>query len=353
MDFLKVYKGKRVLITGHTGFKGGWLSVWLKQYGADVIGYALDPKYSEGVFSMTKISNDIKDYRGDIRDSKQLLKVFEKEQPEIVFHLAAQPLVFEGYENPIETFDVNIMGTVNVLNAIGNTKTVKAGVMITSDKCYENREWIWGYRENEPMGGHDPYSASKGATELVINSWRRSFFNKNDSPLIASARAGNVIGGGDWSEYRLVPDILKALISNKPIELRKPNATRPWQHVLEPLSGYLKLGALLLEGKAQYAEGWNFGPNVNEIYSVQKLVETMIKMSGKGTWINHTDEIEHREANLLILDITKSMQELNWTPTLTFNERIRLTLDWYLNFKKEDAKDLTQQQIYYFESKWK
>lgn len=353
MDFLNVFKGKKVLITGHTGFKGGWLSLWLNHIGADIAGYALDPKYPDGIFTLSGISMDIRDYRDDIRDLNLLKKVFHDVQPEVVFHLAAQPLVLESYKNPVETFNVNIMGTVNVLEAIRSTSSVKAAVMITTDKCYENREWVWGYREDEPMGGHDPYSASKGAAELVISSWRRSFFNKNDAPLIASARAGNVIGGGDWCENRLVPDIIRALLSNSPIELRNPNATRPWQHVLEPLSGYLKLGALLLEGNSQYAEGWNFGPFVHEVQSVKTVVETMLKMTGKGTWIDRSEGIKQHEANLLILDITKAIQRLKWMPTLTFDENIRLTLDWYLNYKIKDVRELSLQQIKYFESKWK
>jgi CDP-glucose 4,6-dehydratase len=353
MESLKVFKGKKVLITGHTGFKGGWLSLWLNYLGADVAGYALDPKYPDGIFTLSGISKDIRDYRGDVRDLKYLKKVFGEVQPEVVFHLAAQPLVLESYKNPVETFDVNIMGTVNVLEAIRNTSSVKAGVMITTDKCYENREWIWGYREDEPMGGHDPYSASKGAAELVISSWRRSFFSKNEAPLIASARAGNVIGGGDWCENRLVPDIIRALLSNSPIELRNPDATRPWQHVLEPLSGYLKLGALLVEGNTRYAEGWNFGPYVHEVHSVRKVVETMLKMAGKGTWIDRSEGVKQHEANLLILDITKAIQKLKWMPTLSFGENIRLTLEWYMNYKSQDVRALSLQQIKYFESKWK
>jgi len=353
MEFLSVFNGKKVLITGHTGFKGGWLSLWLSHLGADVAGYALDPKYPDGIFILSGISKDIRDYRGDIRDLNHVKKVFDEVQPDIVFHLAAQPLVLESYKNPVETFDVNIMGTVNVLEAIRNTSSVKAGVMITTDKCYENHEWIWGYREDEPMGGHDPYSASKGAAELVISSWRRSFFNKNEAPLIASARAGNVIGGGDWCENRLVPDIIRALLSDSPIELRNPDATRPWQHVLEPLSGYLKLGALLLEGNTPYAEGWNFGPFVHEGHSVRKVVETMLKMAGIGTWIDRSEGVKQHEANLLILDITKAIQKLKWMPTLSFSENIRLTLEWYLNYKRQDVRDLSLQQIKYFESKWK
>jgi CDP-glucose 4,6-dehydratase len=353
MESLKVFKGKKVLITGHTGFKGGWLTLWLNHLGADVAGYALDPKYPDGIFTLSGISKDIRDYRGDVRDLDHLKKVFDDVQPEVVFHLAAQPLVLESYKNPVETFDVNIMGTVNVLEAIRNTSSVKAGVMITTDKCYENREWIWGYREDEPMGGHDPYSASKGAAELVISSWRRSFFSKNEAPLIASARAGNVIGGGDWCENRLVPDIIRALLSDSPIELRNPDATRPWQHVLEPLSGYLKLGALLLERNTRYAEGWNFGPYVQEVHSVRKVVETMLKMAGKGTWIDRSEGIKKHEAILLMLDITKAIQKLKWMPTLSFTENIRLTLEWYMNYKRQDVRALSLQQIKYFESKWK
>lgn len=247
------YQNKKALLTGHTGFKGSWLAIWLNEMGADVVGYALEPKTERDNFVVTGLWDKIKDIRGDIRDKEKVMEVFTREQPEIVFHLAAQPLVFISYENPLETFESNILGTANILEAIRQTDSVHTGVMITSDKCYENREQIWGYRENDRLGGHDPYSASKGSAELVINTYRKSFLHQSGK-AIASARAGNVIGSGDCSDYRLIPDIVKAIEANQTIELRNPRATRPWQHVLQPLNGYLQLGAKLMKEPESYAE---------------------------------------------------------------------------------------------------
>ena len=353
MGFLNTYKGRKVLVTGHTGFKGGWLSLWLHHIGADVTGYSLDPEHPEGIFVLSDIGKKIKDYRGDIRDLNRLAEVFTNEKPEIVFHLAAQPLVLDSYNNPIETFETNIMGTANVLKAITDSSTVKAAIMITTDKCYENREQIWGYRENDAMGGHDPYSASKGAAELIISSWRRSFCNKKNSPLIASARAGNVIGGGDWCKNRLVPDIMRAILNNKDIEIRNPSATRPWQHVLEPLGGYLILGAALYEGHSEFASGWNFGPYPNEIYSVRRLLEKILEISGRGAWIDKSDVEKKHEANILTLDITKANIKLKWKPILTINETIEMTLEWYLKFKDESVEALSLKQIEFYKEVWK
>ena len=346
------YKNKTILITGHTGFKGTWLTIWLEMLGARVIGYALDPLHPEGVFQSSGIKESITDYRGDIRDLKKLLKVFRKEQPEIIFHLAAQALVLEGYNNPVETFEVNIQGTVNVLEAIRQTPSVKAAVMITTDKCYENMEWIWGYRENDKMGGHDPYSASKGAAELVISSYRRSFFQNNGNVGIASARAGNVIGGGDWAENRLVPDIIKAIISGKEVEVRNPNATRPWQHVLEPLTGYMQLGLALLNNPSRFAEGWNFGPYPHTVYPVKRVVERIIKYAGIGVMKDISNQGKPHEANLLLLDISKAIQKLDWKPVLSFDECINLTVDWYLNAKKAGALEFTRNQIITYRNLW-
>jgi CDP-glucose 4,6-dehydratase len=349
--FNSAYKNKKVLITGHTGFKGSWLALWLNELGADVVGYALDPKTDKDNFVVTGLANKIKDIRADIRDKEKLFEVFKEEKPEIVFHLAAQPLVLESYEHPLETYDTNIMGTANVLEAIRQTDSVHTGIMITSDKCYENREMIWGYRENDPMGGHDPYSASKGSAELVINSYRKSFL-QNHKKSIASARAGNVIGGGDWSDYRLIPDFIRAIEAEQPIEIRNPQATRPWQHVLEPLSGYLLLGAKMTENPDTYDEAWNFGPYSNKNYPVKDVVEKMIKKLERGSWKNISKTNQHHEANLLTLDITKALTKLGWKPVLNFDETIDMTIDWYKNYStNEDMYEFCKNQIDKYQNK--
>jgi CDP-glucose 4,6-dehydratase len=342
---LSNYKNKKVLLTGHTGFKGSWLALWLNELDAEVVGYALDPKTDKDNFVVTGLANKIKDIRADIRDKEKLFEVFKEEKPEIVFHLAAQPLVLESYEHPLETFDTNIMGTANVLEAIRQTDSVHTGIMITSDKCYENREMIWGYRENDPMGGHDPYSASKGSAELVINSYRKSFL-QNHKKSIASARAGNVIGGGDWSDYRLIPDFIRAIEAEQPIEIRNPQATRPWQHVLEPLSGYLLLGAKMTENPDTYDEAWNFGPYSNKNYPVKDVVGKMIKKLERGSLKNISKTNQHHEANLLTLDITKALTKLGWKPVLNFDETIDMTIDWYKNYSTHlDMYEFCKNQI--------
>ncbi len=351
MDFLNVYKNKRVFITGHTGFKGGWLSVWLNMLGADVFGYALDPMEDDGIFIASGIGNFINDTRADIRDRKKLNEIFSEFRPEIVFHLAAQALVLDSYENPLETFEINTQGTANVLEAIRQTTSVKAAVMITTDKCYENREWQWGYRENEAMGGHDPYSASKGAAELIIASYRRSFFDGKAD--IASARAGNVIGGGDWAKHRLVPDIFRSINDDHLIEIRNPNATRPWQYVLEPLGGYLLLGARLLEDSERYTGAWNFGPLMQDVYSVMQVVEKIIDVAKKGKSKDTSIPGQLHEANLLMLDISKAMHQLKWKPVLNFDDTIRLTTEWYMSYKQKDVLELTQNQIIHYQERWK
>ncbi|MFW5781528.1 MAG: CDP-glucose 4,6-dehydratase [Bacteroidota bacterium] len=349
--FKSSYRDKKVLLTGHTGFKGSWLAIWLNELGADVVGYALDPKNEKDNFLVTGLSDKIKDIRANIRDKEKLMQVFREEKPEIVFHLAAQPLVLESYANPLDTFDTNIMGTANVLEAIRQTDSVHTGIMITSDKCYENKEQIWGYRERDPMGGHDPYSASKGAAELVIQSYRKSFGEK-EKKAIASARAGNVIGGGDWSDYRLIPDIIKAIQSGRTIELRNPSATRPWQHVLEPLAGYLMLGAKMMGEPEKYAEAWNFGPYPNDIYPVKEVVDKMIKKLNKGQWKDISNPNQLHEANLLTLDITKALTKLNWKPVLSFDETIDLTIDWYKNYSTHpDMYEFCKNQIKEYQHK--
>lgn len=351
-DLKKVYKGKKVLITGHTGFKGAWLSIWLNKLGADVYGYALDPISKDGIFLATGIGEKITDLRGDIRDYAKLKSSINDIKPEIVFHLAAQPLVIESYQNPLETFDINTQGTANVLEALRTSDFIKAAVLITTDKCYENKERKLGYKEDEPMGGHDPYSASKGAAELIIASYRKSFFSGKNKTAIASARAGNVIGGGDWADNRLVPDLFNAIEKNKTIEIRNPIAVRPWQHVLEPLGGYLLLGARILKEPEKFAEAWNFGPHMHEVYTVKDVVEKIIFFAQKGEWKDTSDPNQLHEAQLLMLDISKAKEFLKWEPILNFDETIQYTTEWYINANHADPLKLTNTQIEKFEEKW-
>ncbi|MDP0506660.1 MAG: CDP-glucose 4,6-dehydratase [Fusobacterium sp. JB019] len=348
-NFKNIYKGKRVLVTGHTGFKGSWLSIWLNELGAKVIGYALDPYSEKDNFVLSKISDKIIDIRGDVRDKKHLNKVFNEYKPEIVFHLAAQPLVRLSYNIPVETYEVNVMGTINILEEIRKCEETKVGIMITTDKCYDNKEQIWGYRENEAFGGYDPYSSSKGACEIAISSWRNSFMNPKDynnhKKSIASVRAGNVIGGGDWAKDRIIPDCIRAIEEKKDIEIRSPKAIRPWEHVLEPLSGYLLLGQKMLEDPIKYCEGWNFGPTLDSIVNVWEIGEKIIKYYGQGNLKDISDKKNVHEANLLLLDITKSRFKLNWKPTLTIDDSIRLTVDWYKNYKENNIYDFCIKQI--------
>jgi CDP-glucose 4,6-dehydratase len=347
------------LITGHTGFKGSWLAIWLKELGADVIGYSLDPPSEPSLFEATKLREKITHIHGDIRDLDRLMETFEKYQPEFVFHLAAQPLVRRSYEEPKLTFDTNVGGTVNVFEAVRKTSSVKVLVNITSDKCYENREWVWGYRENDPMGGHDPYSASKGCAELVFSAYLKSFFSPNAAqsrPIgAASARAGNVIGGGDWGADRLVPDCIRALSSKQPIGIRNPNAIRPWQHVLEPLGGYLLLGAALWQNPQKYSDAWNFGPEDSSHLTVAEMAERLIKYWGKGSWNDLSDPQSLHEANLLKLNCDKAHAYLHWHSVLTIDECLQMTADWYKEFYSEpQTKDMHQfclEQIRKYEEK--
>jgi CDP-glucose 4,6-dehydratase len=327
--FNGVYKSKKVLLTGDTGFKGSWLSIWLKEMGAEVYGYALPPKKERDNFVSSKLSRIIHHEDGDIRDQKHLLKYFKSVLPDIAFHLAAQPLVVDSYKDPHYTFETNVMGTVNFFEAVRNTPSVKAAINITSDKCYQNNEWIWGYRENDPMGGKDPYSASKGASEIVTNSYFHSFFSKENTCSIASARAGNVIGGGDWSDFRIIPDFFRALEKGEILQLRYPNATRPWQHVLEPLGGYLLLAVKLFAEGKKYSGGWNFGPFDENNCTVRELVEAMIMNAGKGSY-EVLEAIENlHEASLLKLDISKAVHCLQWKPVLNFEETVEMTVKGY------------------------
>ncbi|MCB9284870.1 MAG: CDP-glucose 4,6-dehydratase [Lewinellaceae bacterium] len=353
MSEFSIFKGKKVLLTGHTGFKGSWLAIWLEMLGAEVIGLALDPLDEDGVFTRSGIGQRITDYRCDIRDLEKVRRIFSDEKPEIVLHLAAQPLVLESYAQPVDTFAVNVMGTAHILEAIRHTSSVRAGVMVTTDKCYENKEWVFGYRESDPMGGHDPYSASKGAAEIVISSYRRSFFSTPGQAAIASARSGNVIGGGDWAANRLVPDVIRAEKAGQALEVRRPDSTRPWQHVLEPLSGYLLLAAKLLEAPDRYASAWNFGPLPTQVYSVRQVVEAFLQHLGKGEWRDVSDPDQPHEAGLLMLEISKAIHELGWKPVLQFQEMIRLTADWYARYTKDDVLGLCREQINQYRELWR
>lgn len=327
--FNNIYKNKKVLVTGHTGFKGSWLVLWLKSLGADVCGYALDANTIPSMYEELMIYGQIKSVIGNILDTAKLEETFDEFQPEIVFHLAAQPLVRRSYSEPVLTYQTNVIGTLNVLQAARKCDSVKAFVNVTTDKCYENKEIARGYKEDEPMGGYDMYSSSKGCVEIMSASFRRSFLQ--DGFALATARAGNVIGGGDWAEDRLIPDCIKYINSNKPIEIRNPHAVRPWQHVLEPLSGYLRLGEALLTDGKKYAEGFNFGPNEDSVLKVSDVAQMVVNCCGKGEVIvNKTDDLH--EANLLMLNIDKSKEVLKWTPTYTAEEAIEKTVEWYKRF---------------------
>lgn len=349
--FNAFYRGKRVLVTGHTGFKGSWLSIWLHELGAEVVGVAQAPFTERDNYVLSGIGKKIKaDLRADIRDGERLKEIFRKYQPEIVFHLAAQPLVRLSYDIPVETYETNVMGTIHVLEAIRATESVKVGVMITTDKCYENKEQIWGYRENEPMGGYDPYSSSKGAAEIAINSWRRSFFNPKvygtkHHVSIASVRAGNVIGGGDWALDRIIPDCIKSLEANTPIEIRSPRAIRPWQHVLEPLSGYMLLARKMWESPVEYCEGWNFGPRTESITPVWDVASAVVKEYGSGELKDLSDPNALHEAHLLMLDISKAKFRLGWEPRMNIRQCIAITADWYKRYRDMDVYELCVEQI--------
>ncbi len=350
--FDNFYSGKTVLVTGHTGFKGSWLSIWLKELGANVIGYGLDPYTMNDNFIVSGLEDKITDIRGDIRNIEKLSEVFNKYKPEIVFHLAAQPLVRLSYEKPVETYETNVMGTMNVLECIRHTDSVKVGIMITTDKCYDNKEQIWSYRENDPMGGYDPYSSSKGCCELLIASYRNSFLNPENfqkhGKAIASVRAGNVIGGGDWAKDRIVPDCIRALTNKKAIEIRNINAVRPWQHVLEPLGAYLMLAYKMYNNGTDYCSGWNIGPDANSVITVGEIVDTIIEFWGDGSYIDHTDKINNskHEANLLALDCTKAKVYLGWEPLLDIRECLKLTVDWYkCADNKNEMYDVCKKQI--------
>ena len=347
--FGNTYTGRRVLVTGHTGFKGGWLVLWLKELGAEVCGYALAPNTTPHLFEAARVPDGIKSVIGDIRDRELLHKTFQDFRPEIVFHLAAQPLVRLSYAEPVLTYETNVLGTLNVLEAARGCGSVKAFVNITTDKCYENKEVARGYTEEDPMGGYDMYSSSKGFVEILSSSYRRSFLQQHGAFALATARAGNVIGGGDWALDRLIPDCVRSIEAGKEIEIRNPAATRPWQHVLEPLSGYLLLGHLLFTQGSNYAEGFNLGPRPESVLTVAEVAEQAVQAYGKGSVRVHKRDDLH-EANLLMLDITKAKEVLGWWPTYTAREAIEKTVAWYKRFYQgEPMRGFTLQQIHDYE----
>ncbi len=349
MSLLNSFDGKKVVITGHTGFKGAWLCSWLLELGAEVVGIALDPITEPSHFSVANLSHSIKDLRIDIRDKESLKNVFVDAQPDFVFHLAAQALVRRSYDDPIETWQTNVIGTLNVLEALRAINKPCAAVIITSDKCYDNVEWVWGYRETDAMGGPDPYSASKGAAELAIKSHIKSYFPKETSLVrVASARAGNVIGGGDWSVDRIVPDCVKAWANGVSVELRNPHSTRPWQHVLEPLSGYLVQAISLYENLDMHGESFNFGPLAQHNHSVLDLVSEMSRYWDKVKWVDLSRKIEGPyESGLLKLNCDKSLYHLKWRAVMNFEDTVKMTAEWYKAYyqKKSNMFDLTLSQI--------
>lgn len=349
--FNNFYKGKRVLVTGHTGFKGSWLSIWLHELGAEVIGIGLDPYSEKDNFVLSGIGNKIKvDIRADIRNGQKMKDIFAEYQPDIVFHLAAQPLVRLSYDIPVETYEANVMGTIHIMEAIRSTKSVKVGVMITTDKCYDNCETLEGYVETDPFGGYDPYSSSKGACEVAIQSWRRSFFNPEDygkkhTVSLASVRAGNVIGGGDWAKDRIIPDCIRALEAGKVIDIRSPKAVRPWEHVLEPLLGYMLLAQLMWDNPTEYCEGWNFGPEAGGVSTVWEVASEVIKNYGSGELKDSSNPYAVHEANLLLLNINKAKSRLGWYPRMNMQQCIELVVDWYKRYHTEDVYELCVEEI--------
>ena len=346
-DALNSFKGKKVFITGHTGFKGTWLAFILNEVGAEVMGYALEPVEGPSHFNMLKLSSKINHIIGDVRDADKLYNAMHKFQPEYVFHLAAQSLVKKSYHDPVNTFDTNIMGSVNLLDSVRRCPSVLSLVYVTSDKCYENKEWIWGYRETDKLGGHDPYSASKGAAEIVFSAYLRSFFESGNLIGAASTRAGNVIGGGDWAVDRIIPDCIRSIEKNIPIEIRNPLATRPWQHVLEPLSGYILLSAKLRNDPKKFSGSWNFGPSSSEVRTVKEVASKIIYHFGRGNIKISGSSDQHHEAMLLQLNCDKSHQILNWQPKWHVEETLKYTAEWYKKvLDGQSVEEITKLQFH-------
>jgi CDP-glucose 4,6-dehydratase len=348
-QFEDTYRGKRVIVTGHTGFKGSWLSLWLSQLGAEVVGISLAPKSQPNHWDSLSLKSNFQHHEFDIRNADDVARIFRSTQPEIVFHLAAQPLVRRSYLDPLETWSTNVMGTVNVLEACRQTKSVRAILAVTTDKCYENQEWVWGYRESDRLGGHDPYSASKAGAELVAASYRSAFLHTDGSPLLATARAGNVIGGGDWSEDRLVPDLVRAIADKNSLEIRSPNATRPWQHVLESLSGYLLLGQKLVEGERKFEGAWNFGPERGSNVTVAEVLGKLKTYWSEIQW-HHTSVCKPHEASLLFLDSSKSHCQLGWQSVWSLETTLEKTANWYSIYLDSKTSISIQQLAQYVEA---
>jgi CDP-glucose 4,6-dehydratase len=343
------WRGRRVLVTGHTGFKGAWLSQWLIELGAEVSGFALAPATNPNMFSLLALESDMHSVIGDIRDLSSIISAVQRARPEVIFHLAAQPLVRQSYRDPVETYGTNVMGTVNVLEAARQLPGVRAVVVVTTDKCYENREWVWGYRENDRLGGNDPYSNSKACAELVVAAYARSFLHspdRPDAPAVASARAGNVIGGGDWSDERLVPDAINAFRRGESVLLRHPHATRPWQHVLEPLAGYIGLARRLCGAPAAFTDSWNFGPDDGDAREVGSVVDLLaLHWGAPASWEEAPGPHPH-EARLLRLDSSKAKTLLAWRPRLTLEEAVAWVVEWYSCWNDGgDVRELTRRQI--------
>ena len=343
------WKNKKVFITGHTGFKGGWLSLWLNTLGANVSGFSLNPTTENSFFNSVKISRHINSQIDDINNFKVLSQAIKENEPEILFHLAAQPLVNEAYENPLHTLNTNIIGTANILQATRRVSSIKSVIIVTSDKCYENKESIWGYREIDSVGGDDIYSVSKGCAELITKSYKKSYFNDADkiSPLISTVRAGNVIGGGDWAKDRLVPDIILHLTKGDSPLIRNPNSVRPWQHVLEPLSGYINLAEKLYDGNSNLSDSWNFGPDFDSTLSVKEIANLVcMKWGVNNNWKTNNTKTQNYETKILRLDSSKAKLELGWNPLLTVKEALDLTISWYKAFfAGENMYDFSKKQI--------
>lgn len=347
-QFKDAYRGKRVLVTGHTGFKGSWLCLWLNQLGAEVVGMSLPPETKPNHWDLLSLDS-VDHHHVDIRNFVDVADVMKAKQPEIVFHLAAQPLVRRSYSDPLETWSTNVMGTANVLEACHQNSSVQAIVVVTTDKCYENQERVSGYYESDRLGGHDPYSASKAAAEFVAASYRSAFFHDAHAPLLATARAGNVVGGGDWSADRLIPDVVRAIVAHQSLEIRSPNATRPWQHVLECLSGYLLLGQKLIEGDRYFEGAWNFGPERSGNQTVANVLDKLHAQWSQMQW-HQSAAIQPHEAELLHLDSAKANNQLGWQPVWDLDTTLQKTADWYLAFLDTQTLTSTQQLSEYLEA---